>query len=119
MYATIQVNFSPQSTTLLCNYKFNIFSGPATVIEAAGRWYSLIFLCSRMLFVCYFASNVYDESLKLLTIIHSVPSICYNQIIKRFLDHLKSTKIALSGMGLFFVTKPMILGVRIINIDFI
>jgi hypothetical protein len=74
-------------------------------------WIFLIILCTRTLAVCYFTAKINDESLRTAQILHDLPDECGLMDVMKFQQFLASKKIALSGMGLFWMTKQIILTV--------
>lgn len=97
---------------MFTNYINYIHSTHDSLAENFSEWFSLVFLCTRMLFVCYYASKVHEKSMNLLESIQSISTNNYNFIVTRFHDHLSTVNVALTGKGLFYVTKSMILGVK-------
>lgn len=91
---------------------YYIHSTHDSLAESFSEWFSLVFLCTRMLFVCYYASKVHEKSMNLLESIQSISTNNYNFIVTRFHDHLSTVNVALTGKGLFYITKSMILGVK-------
>jgi hypothetical protein len=82
-------------------------------LESVIPWVGLIVLCGRTLAVCFFSSKINDESLKTARILHDISGDTSE--VKAFQHFLSSNKIALSGMGLFSMTKQIILTVIYAN----
>ncbi|KAG5679768.1 hypothetical protein PVAND_009308 [Polypedilum vanderplanki] len=89
---------------LLLNFNISVRN-----LESVIPWMALIVLCSRTLAVCFFSSKINDESLKTARILHETSCGSNLSEIKAFQNFLSSNKIALSGMGLFTMTKQIIL----------
>lgn len=92
-----------------------MFSSP-TLTNNIPLWISLFDVSFRLLSVCYLAARVHETAAKTSHIINSVPIGNTVAEIKQFHDFLATTKIALSGMGFFSLTKGLMLKVKIICI---
>ena len=85
-------------------------------IESLVPWILLLILCTRTLAVCYFCSKINDESSRTTKILHEVSTGSNLSDLKAFQNFLMSTTIALNGMGLFWMTKQIILTVIYFNL---
>lgn len=63
--------------------------------------------------VSFSAAGINDASKKPMKVLRSVPSGAWNTETKRFFNEIVGDNIALSGMGFFYVTRQLILSVRL------
>lgn len=70
---------------------------------------SVFLLLSRTLFVSFCASNLYDQSKKCLVVLRAVPYDSYYATVRRFTEEVVNETIALSGMKIFYLTRPFII----------
>lgn len=61
--------------------------------------------------VCWYASQINDESKKPLQTLQSVHSDYFDVTMKRFTEQLSGETVALSGMNFFYLTRKLILSV--------
>ena len=85
-----------------------MFFVPSPIVAILPEWISIILPLCRMIAVCYFASKINDRSLETIEIINSISVENDMTEIRHFHDFLATTKVALSGMGFFFLTKRLI-----------
>lgn len=74
--------------------------------------YSLLFTIVRFFTVLLVASTIRDVSQKPLKFIYKVASANWNAELTRFSKHIRSGSLALSGRGLFYFTRQLILTVK-------
>ncbi|CAG9768445.1 unnamed protein product [Ceutorhynchus assimilis] len=74
---------------------------------------SFFLLILRVTTVCIFGGAVYDEHEQITGILTTVPSPCYNIEVERFVMHLSTSEMALSGKGFFKITRNLILKVSL------
>jgi gustatory receptor len=102
-----------------CVQLLGCFKSEASLFDGLYLWFSLIFLIGRTLAVCWYASQINDESKKPLNVLRSIHSDYFDVTMKRFTEQLVSGKVALSGMNFFYLTRKLILSVsfldRIVN----
>lgn len=84
-----------------------------TTTDVIYFWFSMIFLIGRATAVLLFAAQVYDESKKPSTTLCRVPIDCWCSEASRFYDEINNGFVALSGKRFFYLTRKLILGVRI------
>lgn len=90
---------------------FSSFAATTPLIDSLPLWTTLIQLIFRVLTVCFFAAKINENSSKTTAIINTVPVENGVAEIKHFQDFLANTKVFLTGMGLFSLTKGLILTV--------
>lgn len=76
-------------------------------------WYSLIFLIGRILYLSIAAAEVNDESKRIIPFLRNLPAQMWCIDAKRFLNHLTTETIALTGMNFFTLTRSLILKVNV------
>lgn len=76
--------------------------------------YSVLFTIMRFFTVLLVASTIRDTSQKPLKFIYKVASANWNVELTRFFKHIRTGRLALSGRGLFYFTRQLIL--TVINI---
>lgn len=74
--------------------------------------YSVLFVIVRFLAVLLVASTIRDASQKPLKFIYKVASANWNVELTRFSKHIRTGGLALSGRGLFYFTRQLILTVK-------
>lgn len=94
----------------------NFFSSLPFLINYVYFWFSLIYLFGRTLTAQYLASLVHDASNHPLDVLKAVPYEGWCIEVQRFIDQIRSQTMAFSGCKFFFVTRKMILAVRISRI---
>lgn len=107
---TILISFF-SNLYFICVQLLGCFKSESSVLDGLYLWFSLIFLICRTLAVCWFASQINDESRKPLEYLQSVNSEYFDLTMKRFTEQLVSGKVALSGMNFFYLTRKLILSV--------
>lgn len=80
--------------------------------------YFLAMLASRMISVCYHAASIHEKSMETLELVNSIPVENDMPEIKQFKSFLASTKVLLTAMGYFSLTKGLILTVSLIMKDY-
>ena len=87
-----------------------IFNSPMPFLEnKIYFWYSLWFLTVRMVGMLLFASSIYDESKKPLTILHSIPKEGWFPETQRLCEQIYRCKVALSGRSFFYLTRRIVI----------
>ncbi|CRK99527.1 CLUMA_CG012846, isoform A [Clunio marinus] len=107
---TILISFF-SNLYFVCVQLLGCFKSESTFVDGLHLWLSLIFLIGRTLAVCWFASQINDESMKPLHILRSVQSDYFDITMKRFSEHLATYSVALSGMNFFQLTRKLILSI--------
>ncbi|KAH1012624.1 gustatory receptor for sugar taste 64f [Dendroctonus ponderosae] len=74
-------------------------------------WLSFLLLIIRVTSVCFFGGSIYDEHEHIMFILSTVPTASYNIEVERFLIHLNSAEMALTGKNFFKITRGLILKV--------
>lgn len=74
--------------------------------------YSVLFIIVRFLVVLLVASAIRDASQKPLKFIYKVASANWNVELTRLSKHIRTGGLALSGRGLFYFTRQLILTVK-------
>lgn len=74
--------------------------------------YSLLLTMMRFFSVLLVASAIRDASQKPLKFIYKVASVNWNVELTRFSKHIRHGRLALSGRGLFYFTRHLILTVK-------
>lgn len=64
------------------------------------------------------AAQINDESKKILPFMRNLPTTLWNVEVERFLEHLTSETIALTGMNFFALTRSLILKVIELRAEF-
>lgn len=80
-------------------------------LESIAPWLSLIILCSRTMAVCCFCANIHDSAFKTSRILHDIELDLLE--VKRFQTFLTSTKIAFNAKGFFWMTRKIIMTVKL------
>ncbi|XP_045503541.1 gustatory receptor for sugar taste 64f-like [Colias croceus] len=80
-----------------------------SIVHTTYFTYSFSFLVVRTFSALLLAARVHSKSRIPLLMLYNVPSARYNVEIERFIYQVKNLKVALSGLGFFYVTKTMIL----------
>lgn len=111
---TILISFF-SNLYFICVQLLGCFKSEASLIDGLYSWFSLAFLVGRTLAVCWFASQINDESQKPLQILRSVHSDHFDVTMKRFTEQLATDKVALGGMNFFYLTRKLILSVSSFN----
>lgn len=62
----------------------------------------------------YVTSSIYEASLKPLELLRDFATSSWNLDLQRLLDHASLKSIAFSGKRFFFITRPLILAVRLL-----
>lgn len=101
--------------SLKCPFLF-LYRQKSSAVEAIYLWYSLIFLISRVLYLSLSAAEVNDESKRVVPVIRNLPSAVWCVDAERFLDHLTTDTIALTGMNFFTLTRSLILKVSVLSL---
>lgn len=73
----------------------------------------MLFLITRTLAVPVYASGVHDESKKSINILRAIPRLSWCKEADRFAEDVVNETVALSGMKFFFLTRKLILTVRL------
>lgn len=107
---TILISFF-SNLYFVCVQLLGCFKSESSLLDGLYLWFSLIFLICRTLAVCWFASQINDESRKPLQVLRSIHSDYFDVTMKRFTEQLMSDKVALSGMNFFYLTRKLILSV--------
>lgn len=76
-------------------------------------WFSLTFLITRTVAVSLFASYIHDESKKSIYVLRAIPRYSWCKEAFRFSEEVVNETVALSGLKFFFLTRRLILTVRI------
>jgi hypothetical protein len=106
---TILISFF-SNLYFICVQLLGCFKAESSILDGLYLWFSLIFLISRTLALCLFASRINDESTKPLHVLRSIHSDHFNVTMNRFQEQLMEGKVALSGY-LFSLTRKLILNV--------
>lgn len=77
--------------------------------DSIPQWVGLIQLSFRMFSVCHFTAKLNEVASRTTQIINGVPVSNNSAEIKQFHDFLTTTKVALTGMGFFSLTKGLML----------
>lgn len=127
---TILISFF-SNLYFMCVQLLGCFKSEMSLLDGLYLWFSLIFLIGRTLgiakinlkaikrlpisitftAVCWYASQINDESRKPLQVLWSVHSDYFDVTMKRFTEQLVTGKVALSGMNFFYLTRKLILSV--------
>lgn len=128
---TILISFF-SNLYFICVQLLGCFKSESSLLDGLYLWFSLIFLIGRTMgekncsyssitqkaifhfrstAVCWFASQINDESRKPLQVLRSVHSDYFDVTMKRFTEQLVSGNVALSGMNFFYLTRKLILSV--------
>jgi Trehalose receptor len=75
------------------------------------EWVSLSVVLYRVIVICLSTASVNDKATETLEMIDDVPVENYTEEIKSFRDFVTTTKVSLSGLKLFSITKGLILTV--------
>jgi hypothetical protein len=75
------------------------------------EWISLSVVIFRMLAVCWSAAAIHEKSSDTVGTLDDVPIDNNTQEVKMFREFASSTKVVLSGLRLFSITKGLILTV--------
>jgi gustatory receptor len=113
---TILISFF-SNLYFICVQLLGCFKSESSLLDGLYLWFSLIFLIGRTLAVCWFASQINDESKKPLKVLRSVHSDYFDLSMKRFTEQLVTEKVALSGMNFFYLTRKLILSVSTSSIS--
>lgn len=70
------------------------------------------FVIVRLVCVCLYCGQIYEQSLKLVTVLSEVHADSYNVEVERFQNFLTCTNMMLSGKNFFTITKSILLKVR-------
>lgn len=92
--------------------------GETKDLHSVYFWASFLFLMSRTAAVIVFLSNVHVASKKGLPALFACPSHSFCQDSERLLHHMASDELALSGLGLFHVTRSFLLAVNNYSISY-
>lgn len=83
------------------------------MVHAFYFWFSFIYLISRTLAVIIYSADINDQSKEPFKVIRVVPREAWCLELKRFSNEVTRDTIALSGMNFFFLTRSMVLSVRV------
>ncbi|KAF7272884.1 hypothetical protein GWI33_014362 [Rhynchophorus ferrugineus] len=72
---------------------------------------SFFLLILRVTLVCFFGGCIYDEHNEIVKVLTSVPSSVYNVEVERFISHLSTSEVVLTGKHFFNITRNLILKV--------
>ncbi|XP_030761276.1 uncharacterized protein LOC115886322 [Sitophilus oryzae] len=72
---------------------------------------SFFLLILRVTLVCFFGGGVYEEHGEIVKVLTAVPSSAYNMEVERFVSHLTTSEIVLTGRHFFKITRNLILKV--------
>lgn len=97
---------------LICIRILNSLKSMDTVRQAVYFWYALLFLIMRLVFVCFFASNLHLEAKRPLTMLCKVPASCWSLEAQRFQDLVTHNDVCLTGLGYFKLRRTLLLSVR-------
>lgn len=111
---TILISFF-SNLYFICVQLLGCFKSDSSLVDGLYLWFSLAFLIGRTLAVCWFASQIDDESKKPLHILRSVHSDYFDMTMKRFTEQLITGRVSLSGMNFFYLTRKLILSVSSLN----
>ncbi|XP_060517071.1 gustatory receptor for sugar taste 64f-like [Cylas formicarius] len=79
------------------------------VFEKIYFFISFFLLIMRITSVCIFGGGVYDEKAEIAKVLTSVPSSVYNIEVERFITHLATCEMVLTGKNFFRITRNLIL----------
>lgn len=97
---------------LICIRILNSLKSMDTARQAVYFWYALLFLIMRLVFVCFFASNLHLEAKRPLTMLCKVPAACWSLEAQRFQDLVTHNDVCLTGLGYFKLRRTLLLSVR-------
>lgn len=107
---TILISFF-SNLYFICVQLLGCFKSESSILDGIYLWFSLFFLVGRTLALCMFASKINDESIKPLDILRSINCDYFDVTMNRFQEHLMNSKVALTGLNLFYLTRKLILSV--------
>nr|WJJ63342.1 gustatory receptor 2 [Pachyrhinus yasumatsui] len=79
--------------------------------EKVYFYVSFFLLISRVTLVCIFGGAVYDQHGEIVKALTSVPSCVYNIEVERFITHVSTCEMVLTGKHFFKITRNLILKV--------
>ncbi|XP_034253754.1 uncharacterized protein LOC117652759 isoform X2 [Thrips palmi] len=79
--------------------------------NSSGNSTNLIFVAVRLFFVSLFTTNVHQEWLGLKLVLSNVPTESYSNAVLRFHSQVCSENVALTGLGVFSLTRQFLLSV--------
>lgn len=81
------------------------------MVQIMYSWFALTVLISRVLYLSLVAAQINEESRRIVPFLRSLPSALWNIEVQRFLEHLTTDKVALTGMHFFTIRRSLILKV--------
>uniref|UniRef100_A0A336MMF3 CSON001963 protein n=1 Tax=Culicoides sonorensis TaxID=179676 RepID=A0A336MMF3_CULSO len=93
----------------ICVQLLSCMRQKSSAVQGFYLWISLVFIIGRVLILSLSAAQINDESTRILPFIRNLPTHAWNTEVERFLQHLTSERIALSGMNFFALTRSLIL----------
>lgn len=87
----------------------------ASAVQLTYFWWSLLFLICRTMAVSLYAAQIYEESKKPIKMLRALPRSVWCSEAQRFTDEVVNDTVALSGMRFFFITRKLLLAVRLIK----
>ncbi|XP_034254875.1 gustatory receptor for sugar taste 64e-like [Thrips palmi] len=78
---------------------------------ADGQLITLVSVAARMIIVSFWTTNVHQEWVELKIVLFSVPAECYSDSVFRFCTQVCTDEVALTGFGIFKLTRPFIISV--------
>lgn len=86
-------------------------SHPPLMISLVYQWYSLLFICSRILLTMYLAGSINELARRPARTLSNVPTGGWSTEVQRFSDQLIGDVVALSGHRFFYMTRRLMLAV--------
>ncbi|XP_053691092.1 uncharacterized protein LOC128739622 [Sabethes cyaneus] len=109
LLASLIISSCGTNLYLICFQLLNISRKEESLASAINHWYALIYLILKTTLVFYAASMVNESALAPRSICTMVPNIGWCLELDRFAGQLRTTRVALSGMGFFHLTKQTML----------
>ncbi|KAF5297660.1 hypothetical protein FQA39_LY11991 [Lamprigera yunnana] len=95
----------------ICIQLYNSFKPRFGIIQSVYFFYSFGFLLARIISISMYAAWINDESREPLRFLQSVPSELYNPEVDRFIQHIHTNPVGLTGSKFFLITRSFLLKV--------
>lgn len=96
---------------LICIRILNSLKSLDTFRHVIYFWYALLFLIFRLIFVCYYASNLHQEAKRPLVMLRGIKADNWTVEAQRFQDLVTNNDVCLTGMGYFKLRRTLLLSV--------
>lgn len=87
----------------------------SSIYKTIHSWLGLISLILRLFYLSVTSTKLSEEAKRLVSVIKNIPTSMISVELERFMEHLNSEKIVITGMNFFSLNKSLLLKVSLGN----